>query len=101
VRKLRPRAHAHTASAQQLQPHIERDLSQCDDNSRARDLVDLCIKMIEAARDLFRQRLVIRRGATHRHDDVRVFKSEPVINLSRGRNAGEARAVQRRHEEVA
>ena len=75
-------ADAHAAPAQQLQPHIERDLAERDDDLHARQLGDFGLEVIEAARDLLGQRLVVGRRAAHRHDDVRVVKSEPVVDAA-------------------
>ena len=70
--------------------------------TRARgSVVDLRVEMIEAARDLLRQRLVVGRRAAHRGEDVRVRSAQAVVDVSGRRDVGEAGAMQRRHQEVA
>ncbi len=101
VRELRTRRYAYSAAPQQLQPRIERDLAERDDDTRARQRGDFRFEVIEAANDLLRHRLVVGRSAPHRGDDVRVGQREPVIDVTRRRDVGKAGTMQRRHEEVA
>jgi hypothetical protein len=63
------------AAAQELQPRIERDLSERDDDLDVREGGDFRVEVSEASRDLVRQRFVVRRRAPHRCGNERI--SEP------------------------
>jgi hypothetical protein len=102
VSELWPRCwQARAAPLQDTQPYIERDPAECDDHLDALELANLGFQMIEAAGDFLRLWCVIWRRTSHRGDDVSVIESEAIVDVTRGCDVGEARALERRHEEIA
>ena len=82
VPELRPRRWRHAAPLQQLQSRIEADLAERDDDANAAQVGELDLQVIEAARDLFRQRLVVGRRASHGRQDVCVGEMQSIIGMS-------------------
>src|SRR5687768_11877963 len=99
--EVRPRAHSDTAPPKQLQPRIERDLPQRHHHLYVRQCADFRLEVIEAAGDFLGQRLVVGRGASDCRGDVRIRELQSVIRARGCRDVGEARSMERGHEEVA
>jgi hypothetical protein len=74
-------------------------LSATTTDTRQRE--ELRAEVRKAAGDFFRRRLVVGRRAAHRRGDEGVAQREPVADVLRRGNVGEARLAQGRHEEVA
>lgn len=95
-----PRRYHDPAAAKQLQPGIERDLSEGHDNADLRELCDLRIEMIETPRDFLWQWLVAWRRAPYGGQDIRIGQREAIINASRSLDIRKARTMKGRHQEV-
>src|SRR5947209_3485047 len=68
-----------TGCAQQLQVVVERNPSQRDDDTDAREKLQLRFEKWTAGRDFERSRLVVRRSAMRRSADIRVPELQAVI----------------------
>ena len=80
VPELRPWRDRHAAALQPLQPGIEGDLAERDHHAHVGQRVGFGIQMILAARDLLGRRLVLRRRAADRGQDVGVTELQPVVD---------------------
>src|SRR5439155_1398103 len=77
------------------------DLPERDDDLHPCQRRDLRDHVAPAADDLVGQRLVVGRRAADRRQDVRVIKPQAIVPAARGRDVGQADAVERAHQEVA
>ena len=77
----------------QLQPRIESNLAKRHDDADASEVFHFRVEMIQAARDLFRQWLVVGRGAADRRQDVCIVQPQPVIRVPRRGDVCETRPM--------
>jgi len=97
----RARGHGHAAAFEQLQPRIEADLAESDDDTHPREMPEFHFQVIQAACDLFRQRFVIGRRTSDRGQDVCVREMQTIIGSLRRRDIRKPGPMQRRHQEIA
>src|SRR5262252_3186542 len=76
--KWRP-AGNHAAGTQDLQVDIKSDLAEGDHHFDVRQKVEFALEKRTAVPQLFRRRLVVRRGAMRGGRDVDVFERQPVV----------------------
>ena len=93
VAELRSRTQYESPSPLKLQPRVERDLSKRDDDTDAGKLANFRLEMTQAAGDLFWRRLVVRRSASDRRQDVRIRQLQPVAGMTGCRHVGESATV--------
>ena len=101
VPELRPRRPNHAATLQQLQPRIEADLAERDDDAHARQVSELDVEVIETARDLFGKRFVVGWSTPDSREDVGIGEAQAIIGALRCGDVRESGAIQRGHEEIA
>ena len=99
--ELRARGHGHAAAIEQLQPRIEADLAEGDDDTHPREMAEFHFQVIQAACDLFRQWFVIGRCTSDRGQDVCVREMQTIIGSLRRRDIRKPGPMQRRHQEIA
>ena len=90
------------AQPERLQRRIMRDAAERDDRAQLRHLRDRRDQELPAGVDLDRQRLVLRRHATHRIDDPAIDQLQAIVRprldncLPRNRNPTASRKGDRR-----
>lgn len=100
VAERRARLDGDAAASEQLPVRVECNLAQRDDDLDPRERVDFGREMILARGDLVGVRLVVGWRAPDGRRDEGVAKRQAVRGVPRYRDAREAVAVQRAHQEV-
>ena len=75
----RTRADGCAVAREVFEPRVPGDLAQGHDDLQAREYRELGIEVVGAGSDLLRQRLVVRRRASHRCDDVCVQQLQSIV----------------------
>ncbi len=89
------------ARIQELEVGVKRNLPERDDDADAGERVEFRVEVREAVGDLLACRLVVGRRAADRGRDEGVLQCQPVVWSLGRRDVGEARAMQRGHQEIA
>jgi hypothetical protein len=102
VTEARPRTRQRDAAdLVGLEHLVERETSERDDDAEITEQVELLEQVRPAVVDLRRQRLVLRRSASHRRADREAAQLQAVVRVHRRRLIGEPGLEERAHQEAA